>query len=89
MSRFIFPSQAFEKRLLKFLKFHPETKADVKRVINLLENDLQTPSLKTHKLHGRMDNSYACSIDHRYRIVFSFDNKYVYPESIGTHDDVY
>jgi mRNA-degrading endonuclease YafQ of YafQ-DinJ toxin-antitoxin module len=40
-------------------------------------------------LHGQMSKSYGCDINYSYRIVFSFDEKFVYLESIGPHDDVY
>ncbi len=32
------------------------------------------PQLRTHKLHGPLDGFYAYSVDHRYRIIFSFQN---------------
>lgn len=51
--------------------------------------DIFSPSLETHKLHGKMAKSYACSVNYYYRIVFSFDDQYIYLESIGSHDDVY
>ena len=53
-----------------------------------LEKDVFIPSLKTHKLHGNMSKVYACSVNYDFRIIFSFDSKYVYLESIGTHDEV-
>ena len=79
----------FEKRLLKLLKYNREIKDGIKKTISLLEKDVFTPSLKTHKLHGKMNNVYACSVDYDFRIIFSFDHKYVYLESIGYHDEVY
>lgn len=58
-------------------------------VIRILSKDVSHPSLKTHKLHGRVGKSYACSINYDYRIVFSYDDKFIYLKSIGNHDDVY
>lgn len=89
MTRIILPLPIFERRLVKFLKYHPELKQDTYKTIRLLENDIFLPSLKTHKLHGKFDGSYGCNIDYQYRIVFSFDEKFVYLENIGSHDDVY
>ena len=43
--------------------------------------------LKAHKLHGRMADSWAFSINHKYRIVYKFigeDTAYLL--EIGTHD---
>jgi mRNA interferase YafQ len=51
-----------------------------------------TPSLKTHKLSGRMSGKLAFSISYPVRIVFSFvenDQGEVHFHSIGRHDEVY
>lgn len=89
MVRIIFPLSAFERKLIKLLKSHKELDVDITCAIKLLGKDINSPSLKTHKLHGSMSTSYACSVNYNYRIVFSFDSKYIYLESIGTHDEVY
>ena len=89
MSRTIFPLQVFERRLVKFIKTHPELKSEIPKILLMLSKDIRTPSLSTHKLHGKMKDSYGCNINYRYRIIFSFDDDYVYLESIGSHDDVY
>jgi len=89
MVRTIFPFPVFERRLTKFLGFHPDLKKQIKEILKLLSQDVHSPSLKTHKLHGKLGSSYACSINHYYRIVFSFDENFVYLESVGSHDDVY
>lgn len=87
--RKIFLSRSFSMRLRKFLKFHPELEQNVNKTLKLLKEDVQSINLKTHKLHGKLNNSYACSINYNYRIVFQFDKDLIYLESIGTHDDVY
>ena len=89
MSRIIYSLPIFEKRLLKLLRYNGNIKDDVRKTIGLLEKDVFIPSLKTHKLHGSMSKVYACSVNYDFRIIFSFDSKYVYLESIGTHDEVY
>jgi addiction module RelE/StbE family toxin len=85
----IYPTDAFERRLTRFLKQHRELAEHVKEMFRKLEVDVHDPKLKTHKLHGKLKTSYTCSVNHNYRIVFKFDEKYVYPDSIGSHDDVY
>lgn len=87
--RIIFPSDPFDRKLVRFLKQHRELAVDVKETFRRLETDVFDSKLKTHKLHGNLKDSYACSVNYRYRIVFEFDDKYVYPDSIGPHDDVY
>lgn len=87
--RIIFPSDPFERKLVSFLKQHRELAVDVKKTFRRLEVDVFDSRLKTHKLQGKLKDSYACSINYRYRIVFEFDEKYIYPDSIGSHDNVY
>lgn len=83
------PSEAFERKLVRFLKQHRELVKDIKEVFRRMEKDIHDPRLKTHKLHGAFKDFYASSINYHYRVVFKFDAKFIYPESIGSHDDVY
>jgi len=87
--RNIFQSPVFEAELAKFIRKHPELKQNIARTLKLLRTDVRIASLGTHKLHGALSGSYACNINYTYRLVFSFDDKLIYPESIGSHDDVY
>lgn len=87
--RNIYSSSTFKVRLKRFLKQHPDLKKDILKVFTILKNDVYNPVLHTHRLHGKLKDSFACSINYHYRIVFSFDENLVYVESIGSHDDVY
>ena len=87
--RTLAPTEAFDRKLIRFVKRHPELAEKVQEILRLLENDVRYPSLKTHKLHGSMSDSYGCNINHQYRVVFSYNENFVYLESIGSHDDVY
>ena len=87
--RTISPSEAFDRKLVKFLKQHRELSKDIKILFVKLELNLHDPVLKTHKLHGKLSRFHGASINYRYRIVFRFDEKHIYPQSIGSHDDVY
>jgi addiction module RelE/StbE family toxin len=60
-------------------------------VLKKLEIDPFEPSLKTHKLHGKMSEFHACSLTHDYRIVclFLIQNDLIVLVDIGSHDDVY
>ena len=49
------------------------------------------PSLRLHKLQGKLDSLHSVSIDMQYRISIEFyikDNRII-PINIGTHDEVY
>ncbi|MDQ7046317.1 MAG: plasmid stabilization protein [Sulfurovum sp.] len=84
-------TQSYEKRLVKFLKKHRDITSKYGKVIRLLEVDPFHPSLRLHKLFGKLDKLYSVSIDMQYRISIEFyieDNKII-PVQIGTHDEVY
>jgi len=63
--------------------------------MKLLEKDPFYPSLKTHKLKGILEKSYACSVDYNYRIIFDFvknpdtNETEILLIDIGTHNEVY
>lgn len=82
-------SDAFKRRLNSFIKQHRELDSQLEKTLAALESDIHQPSLKTHKLHGKMFAYHACSINYHHRLVFRFDEQYIYPQSIGDHDDVY
>ena len=44
------------------------------------------PSLKTHKLKGKLKDIWSFSIDNKYRIIFIFDNSDVIFLDVGTHE---
>lgn len=89
MKRNLEASPYFEKRSSKFLRYHPEFKSRVHRMFELLMENIFHFNLKTHNLSGRLNNFYGCSINHKYRIVFMFDDEKVYLYDIGSHDEVY
>ena len=44
-------------------------------------------SLETHKLHGRLKDFWAFSINYQYRIIFDFaDENAVHFHTVGKHD---
>lgn len=45
------------------------------------------PRLKTHRLRGPLKDSYAFSVDQKYRVIFQFgDNHQTFFISIGDHN---
>lgn len=63
--------------------------------MRLLQNDPFHNSLKTHKLKGVLDGSWACSVDYDLRIIFDFVKNPDTKETeillidIGSHEEVY
>ena len=79
------------KKLTKFIKKHPDVLDRYIKAIELLEYDPYHPSLRLHKLQGKLNIYYSISITMKYRIVIDFiiqDNQII-PIDIGTHDEVY
>ena len=84
-------TEAYQKKLVKFLKRHRDITSKYAKVILLLEADPYHPSLRLHKLSGKLEMLHSVSIDMQYRITIEFiiEDKTIIPINIGTHDDVY
>lgn len=84
-------TDSYIKRAKKFIKKHPELTSQYEKTLKLLELNPNHPSLRLHKLHGKLSELYSVSINISYRISIDFlieDNKII-PVDIGSHDDVY
>ena len=69
------------KKLPKTVKILAEKKEPIFR------QNPHHPSLKTHKLTGRLKGFWSFSIGYKYRIIFETINKNtVHFHSVGTHD---
>ena len=93
MKRTLLKSKAFIRSAKKYIKKSPQIVDDIKETLELLSEDAFHPSLKTHKLKGILEGSWACSAGYDLRIVFEFveheQTEAILLEDIGTHDDVY
>ena len=81
----------YEKRALRFLKRHPELERQYLKVLQLLEANPFHPSLRLHRLSGRLDGLHSVSINLSYRITLEFliENQEIFPVDVGDHDTVY
>ena len=84
-------TESYNKKAKKFLKKHPELKGQYKKTLQILEVNQNHPSLRLHKLKGKLSSLYSVSINMVYRISLEFiiENDTVIPISIGTHEQVY
>ena len=86
-------SKVFIRDSRRFLKRNPQYAKSVKATLSLLESDVFHPQSKTHKLKGRLKNSWACSVEYDLRIVFEIvkddGEDAILLQTIGTHDEVY
>jgi mRNA-degrading endonuclease YafQ of YafQ-DinJ toxin-antitoxin module len=84
-------TDSYIKRAKKFITKHPELISQYQKTLKLLELNPNHPSLRLHKLHGKLSELYSVSINISYRISLDFlieDNKII-PVDIGSHDVVY
>ena len=91
MNRLVWTS-GFKRSAQKLIKKNPNIIKLFKLRIKILEDNPFHPSLKTHKLKGRLSSCFACSINFEYRIVFKIcesESDCIELLNIGTHDEVY
>ena len=66
---------------------------DIEACLELLSEDAFDSRLKTHKLKGALEGSWACTVGYDLRIVFSFvkhqQSEAILLEAVGTHEEVY
>lgn len=90
MPKLIF-TESYEKKAAKFLKKHPELKEQYGKSLKLLTLNPKHPSLRLHKLSGKLAKLHSVSINLSYRIVIYFIIKQdtIVPIDVGTHDEIY
>ena len=91
MSYKLLISDEYKKKLKKFFKKHPDMLDRYAKCIFILEQDPYHPSLRLHKLKGKLSDFHSISIHMEYRVIIDFiirDDEII-PVDIGTHDDVY
>lgn len=91
MSYKLLITDSYSKKLIKFLKKHKDVLPRYIKTIEILEQNPHHPSLRLHKLQGRLSDFYSISINMEYRIIIDFiiRDEEIIPVEIGTHDEVY
>lgn len=84
-------TQSYIRRAQKFAKRHPDLLGQYEKTLRLLEMNPSHPSLRLHKLGGRLEGLYSVSINMTYRISLEFiiRDDTVVPVDVGTHDEIY
>ncbi len=84
-------TETYIRRARKFVKRHPELIGQYQKTLQLLESNPSHPSLRLHKLSGKLSSLYAVSINVTYRISLEFliQDDTIVPVDVGTHDEVY
>jgi addiction module RelE/StbE family toxin len=87
--------KSFRRALRRVLRKNPQLEEKIFTTLELLAASPFTPSLKPHKLSGKLEGFWACSVAYDCRIVYSFerdadsDDEIILLIDIGSHDEVY
>lgn len=86
-------SPTFLRNSKRLFKRNLKLAEKVSTTLSLLEVDINNPTLKTHKLQGKYEGLWACSVEYDMRIVFKVvqndGEDALLLLKIGKHDDVY
>jgi len=79
---------AFAPPFFRQLKrLEKDLQEEVFEKIELFEQEIKNPSLKVHKLKGRLDGRYSFSVNYKIRIVFQYlSTQEVVFLAVGDHD---
>lgn len=84
-------TESYIKRAGKFIKKYPDLISQYEKTLKILEINPHHPSLRLHKLQGKLAELYSVSINISYRItiIFLLENDRIIPVDVGSHDGVY
>ncbi|MEI7901120.1 MAG: plasmid stabilization protein [bacterium] len=84
-------TESYTRRAARFLRQRPNLLGVYGKTLQLLELNPDHPSLRLHKLKGRLKDLYSVSISLSYRITLSFTmiEGAIVLIDIGSHDEVY
>ncbi|WP_041401669.1 type II toxin-antitoxin system YafQ family toxin [Salinispira pacifica] len=90
MPKLVF-THSYEKRAEKFLLRHPELRGQYVKTLQLLEMNLHHPSLRLHRLKGKLSDLHSVFINTGYRITMEFivREDTIVPVNVGNHAAVY
>lgn len=84
-------THSYNRRAARFVRRHPDLIQQYEKTLKLLEVNPFHPSLRLHRLEGRLSDLYSVSINIGYRITLEFiiEEKTVIPVDVGKHGEVY
>lgn len=93
MKRLLLPSPAFLRAARRLVKKNTSLAEDLRVALELLGEDAFDSRLRTHKLKGKLEGTWACTAGYDLRILFSFveheESEAILLETVGSHDEVY
>ena len=85
----LFATPCFSRRLRIFLRKHPQLRQLVQHQLDTLTRNPFAPSLKLHRLTGKMKRFFAASVTYEHRLIMSIKGNTITLHNIGSHDEVY
>ena len=84
-------TESYLRIALRFLRRHPQLKAQYAKTLALLQANPHHPSLRLHALAGKYQGLHSVSINLSYRITLELviQGQTVRPINVGDHDEVY
>ena len=83
-------SSSFKRSFKRKIASNAERLERFWQTVEIFRTNPYHPSLKTHKLSGKLKNLLSFSVEYDLRVIFYFENdttaRFI---NIGTHDDVY
>ncbi|HCC06496.1 TPA: type II toxin-antitoxin system mRNA interferase toxin, RelE/StbE family [Candidatus Nomurabacteria bacterium] len=87
--REILYDNSFHKQFKKIIKNNKELEEKSIKVLEILKENVFDSKLSTHKLSGELKKYYSAKVTFDIRVLFYFDDEYIYLIDIGNHNDVY
>ncbi len=78
-----------DKKLLKILKRDIDLFGLIEKQLALFEINEKHPSLRIHKLKGKLKEYWSLSVGRGIRMIYYIENSEAYFVDIGTHEEVY
>ncbi|MEA3240659.1 MAG: type II toxin-antitoxin system RelE/ParE family toxin [Pseudomonadota bacterium] len=84
-------TDSYTRRTKRFFKKHPELISQYEKTLKILEINPQHPSLRLHRLKGKLNNLHSVSINISYRITleFYFIEQEIILVNVGPHHEIY
>ena len=84
-------TDSYTRRTKRFFNKHPELISQYEKILKILEINPQHPSLRLHRLKGKLNNLHSVSINISYRITleFYFIEQEIILVNVGPHHEIY
>lgn len=86
---------SFKRSYKRLIRKNPQLKTKIFEILELLLENPYNPTVKAHKLKGKLNGLWACWVEYDCRIIYAIKSNENSGEDlillidIGTHDEVY